>query len=251
MKTCHNKMIQQLSAVAVVAGLFGLAFADEPNSGLKCSDKAEKYFQAHRDSYKRITLDATLKGAPSQWLDFLKSETDAARTFAEENAGCLDAFIRSVHNGPFGEEYGFGCENLNRDQYYKEQIRPKEDALSKKLQDYIRLRPGLYSATIAGSKYELLLEGYIPPGQGWQEKSRQWRHSSPPLETEPLLPLLYGQKTTDPTACQITINQTAIPQTEMCLTIPVFLKGRYVCDIWFNYCLCAQESFVEACRDSQ
>jgi hypothetical protein len=214
-----------------------MALADEPDRRLECQDRANLYFQAHRNAVNAIRLDSTLKGCPDQWLEFVKAELDSARSFATENGECIDMFIRSVRNSPEGEGYGWDYAHLSRSKYYKEKIEPSEDALGKVLQEYIRARLGLCVVTVSGQKYTLLIEEFIPPLSGRQEESRQSRHAEPPLDAAHSFHIEYGQRTVDPTACEIWITSCPIPETKLSIAIPVFWGGRYVCEIEFEYCV--------------
>jgi hypothetical protein len=256
-------VIQLLSVVFVVVGLFSVVFADEPDPDgrLQCREKAEKRGQemlhsgkplkkpitlavnlqgAPRfsvlmpfDGSEEIVSDAALSGAPAKYRDFLLSELAASRAFAQENAALVNTYMASVVS--WEEQYGL-CPDMHKPgrQQKDEEVRDLEAKWRSKLQEYIRSRRGLYYGELTYKGEGLAAERYCLS----EEILRKERNVEVPYLGWSLLSLKYGQKPTKPELLQSCEIEEIYPDLPlMNIQFPIFFEGHYVCELWLWYCL--------------
>jgi hypothetical protein len=171
--------------------------------------------------------------APEQARKIIREKVEAASVIAEAHSIELYSFMGSILQKRWKEQYSLADKPrmTSVEKHDLEVILGEERAINEWLYSTIKVDSQLFDANVVYNDWVVTSERFFES----EEKHTAWLSKRVGDQADSLMDYSYDETlraASDAKRVDIRLSGDLLS-----VTVPVFFKGKYVCDLWFNYCV--------------
>jgi hypothetical protein len=180
-----------------------------------------------------LVVNNDFSNAPEQTRNLIKDKVEKAFVVAVEHSKDVHSFMGYVLPKRWKEQYSLAnkAKMTPSEKSDIEAIADKETSINEWLYAVIKEDAHLYDANVVYNNWIVTSERFFES----EEKHQEWLARRIGDQAKSLMDYNYGETLRSaPDGKRVDIRLSG---DLLSITVPVFYEGKYVCDLWFNYCI--------------